>query len=97
MGRRASTIHTKGQSMTIRWYDGSTWRKFTDRELDHMSRQNARAVLEMLSMGAPVVLEHNGKYITDHEVKKELDGPCASFKSVLKKIPPQMLFKELMQ
>ena len=83
--------------MTIRWLSNdNVWKKFSDVELDHMSRQNARMVLTMLSSFRPVVIEKDGKYITDHEIQKELDGPCASFKSVISKVPPTSLFKELM-
>lgn len=84
--------------MTIRWLDNNNkWVKFSEREINTMGIQNAKLVLTMLSSFRPVVIEHNGKYITDHEIKKELEGPCVSFQSVINKIPPTILFKELMQ
>ena len=83
--------------MKIRWLNlEDKWIEFSPKEIDYMSRQKAVDVLEMLSSFRPVVIERQGRYVTDHKIRKQLDGACVSFKQAIAKTPPNILFKELL-
>ena len=82
--------------MIIRFRDGTKWKKFTERETLLIGYQNAYLAMLMLSSFAPVVIELEGRYIAHKNMYKELDGPCASFETVLKKIPRDKQLREVM-